>query len=60
MRKEKVKVRESRILTSEGGSEREHKEERVDSSVKESRFQGGKGGQARRVSLEEVEKSTSG
>ena len=43
-----------------GGSEREHGEERVDSTVKEDRFQGGKGGQARRASLGEVEGSMSG
>ena len=42
------------------GSEREHGEERVDSTVNEDRFQGGKGGQARRASLEEVEGSMSG
>ena len=42
-----------------GGSEREHGEERVDSTVKEGRFQGGKRGQARRASLEEVEGSMS-
>ena len=34
---------------SQGGSEREHEVERVDSTVKEGRFQGG---QARRSSLE--------
>ena len=43
-----------------GGSEREHGEETVDSPVKEGRFQGGKRGQARRASLEEVEGSMSG
>ena len=43
-----------------GGSEREHGEERVDSTVNEGRFQGGKGGQARRASLEQVEGSMSG
>ena len=43
-----------------GGSERDHGEERVDSTVKEGRFQGGKRGQARRASLEEVEGSMSG
>ena len=43
-----------------GGLEREHEEERVDSTVKEGRFQGGKGGQARRASLEVVDGSTSG
>ena len=44
----------------EGGSEREHEKERVDSTVNESRFQGGKGGQATRASLEQVEGSMSG
>ena len=35
---------ESRTLARErGGSEREHGEERVDTTVKEGRFQGGKG-----------------
>ena len=43
-----------------GGSEREHREERVDSTVKESRFQVGKGRQATRASLEQVEGSMSG
>ena len=43
-----------------GGSEREHEVERVDSTVNKGRFQGGKGGQARRASLEEVEGSMSG
>ena len=43
-----------------GKSEQEHEQERVDSSVKESRFQGGKGGQARRVFLGEVEGTMSG
>ena len=43
-----------------GGSEREHGVERVDSTVKEGRFQGGKGGQARRASLEKVERSMIG
>ena len=46
---------ESPILAREGGSEREHGEERVDSTVNEGRFQGGKGGQAKRTSLEDVE-----
>ena len=32
----------------------EHKEERVDSTVNESRFQGGEGGKARRASLREI------
>ena len=43
-----------------GGSEQKHGEERVDSTVKEGRFQGGKGRQARRASLKEVEGSMSG
>ena len=34
--------------------------ERVDSMVNKGRFQGGKGGQARRASLEQVEGSMSG
>ena len=37
-----------------GGSEREHGEERVDSTVNEGRFQGGQGGQATKASLGEV------
>ena len=41
-------------------SEQEHEEERVDFTVKEGKFQGGKGGQARRASLGEVEGSMSG
>ena len=36
---------------------REHEEERVDSTVKEGRLQGGKEGQATRASLEQVEGS---
>ena len=44
----------------EGGSEREHGVVRVDSTVKEGRFQGGQGGHARRASLEQVEGSMSG
>ena len=43
-----------------GRSEREHGKERMDSTVKEDRFQGGKGGQIRRASLGEVEGSMSG
>ena len=38
---------------------REHGEERMDSEVKEGRFQGGKKGKARRASLEQVEGSAS-
>ena len=47
-------------LSEKEGSEREHGVERVDSTVNEGRFQGGKGGQARRASLEQVEGSMSG
>ena len=58
MRGKKVKVGESRTLARErGGSEREHGEKRVDSTVKEARLQGR---QARRASLGEVEGSVSG
>ena len=41
-------------------SEQEHGEERVHSTVKEGRFQGREGGQAKRASLEQVEGSMSG
>ena len=58
MRLERVKMSESRTLARE--REGEHGEERVDSVVKEGMFQGGKGGQARRASLGEVEGSMSG
>ena len=43
-----------------GGSERDHGEERLDFTVKEGKFQGGKGGHAIRASIEEVEGSMSG
>ena len=43
-----------------GESEREHGVKRVDSTVKEGRFQGGKGGQAKKAFLEQVEGSMSG
>ena len=43
-----------------GGSEREHGEVRVDSTMNKGRFQEGKGGQASRASLREVEGSMSG
>ena len=43
-----------------GGSDREHGEIKVDSTVKEGRFHRGMGGQARRASLEEGEESMSG
>ena len=55
-----VKVSESCILASERGSEREHGEVRVDSTVNEGRFQKGEVGQARRASLREEEGSMSG
>ena len=42
------------------GSEREHKEGRVDSGAKEDRFQEREGRQTRRAFLEEVEGSISG
>ena len=38
-----------------GGLERVHGEKRLGSAVNEGKFQGGKGGQAKRASLEEVE-----
>ena len=60
MRGERVKVGESCTLAKEGVSEREHGVGRVDSTVNEGRFQGGKGGRARRASLEQVERSMSG
>ena len=51
---------ESSTLAREGGSEREHEEERVDSTVNEGRFQRGQGGQATRAFIEQVEGSMSG
>ena len=48
-------MRLSPTLTREKGIRAGHEEERVDFTVKEGRFQGGKGGQARRSSLGEVE-----
>ena len=57
---ERVKMGKSRTLASESErSEREHGVERVDFTVDEGRFQGEKGGQARRASLEEAEGSLS-
>ena len=53
-------MNESRTLARKRGSEREHGKERVDPTVKKSRYQGGMGGQARRVFLGEVEGSISG
>ena len=46
--------REPHSCEIEGGSEREHGEERVDSTVKEDMFQGGEGGQVKRTSIGEV------
>ena len=43
-----------------GGSVWDHGVKRVDFAVNKCIFQGGKGGQARRVSLEQVEGSMSG
>ena len=40
--------------------EREQEEKNMDSTVKEGRFQGGKGGQAKRASIGEEEGSMSG
>ena len=49
---ERVKVSENRTLTRKKEmKERDHGEERVDSTVNEGRFQGGKGGQAKRAFL---------
>ena len=59
MRLERVKVSESRTLAREGRSEREHGEERVN-SMKEDRFQGVEGRQARRALLGDVEGSMNG
>ena len=50
----------SRTLTRESGSEWEHREERVHSTVKERWFQGNEEGEAKRASLEEEEGSMSG
>ena len=55
----RVKVSETRNLAQKKGSDREQGEERVDSSVKEGRFQGGEGGKAKRTSLGKVERSIS-
>ena len=45
---------ESRTLAGERRSEGEHGEKRVDSTVKEDRFQGGEREQAKRTSIGEV------
>ena len=61
MRWEGVEVSENRILARERReSGWKHGEERMDSTVKENRFQGDEGGQARRAFLREVEGSVSG
>ena len=52
--------REPHFGEREGESEREHREEKVDSTVKKDRFQEGEGGQAKRACLGEVEESMSG
>ena len=44
-------------LSEREGSEQEHENKRVDSTVKEGTFQGSEGRQARRASLVEVERS---
>ena len=59
MREERVKVGGVASWRERGRLEREHEEEWVDSTVKEGRFQEGKGGEARRASLSEVEGSMS-
>ena len=60
MREERVKVGDSHALAREREIRAEHGEKGVDSTVNEGRFQGGKKGQARRASLEQVEGSMSG
>ena len=55
MTRERVNVGESCTLARKRGSERKHEEERVDSTVKKGRSQGGQGGQARRAFFGEVE-----
>ena len=60
MRGERVKVRKSRTWRDRGRSEREHEEERMDSTVNEGRFLGEMRGKARRAYLGEVEGSRSG
>ena len=53
-------MKESRNFAREKGSEWEHRKERVDSTVKEGRFQGGEGGKTRRNSQGKVGESISG
>ena len=60
---EKEQSRLSKVpdrMMRESQGEREHEEERVESTVKKDRFQGSEGGQARRASVGEVEGSMSG
>ena len=57
---ERVKMGKAAPWRERGRSKREHGEERVDFTVNEGRFQGKKGGQARRAFLEQVEGSVSG
>ena len=51
---------ESHTLAGEGDQSESMERKRVDSTAKEGRFQGGKGAQARRASLEQVEGSMTG
>ena len=52
--------REPHLGEREGGSYREHGEERVNAAVKESRFQREEGGQTKRAFVGDVEGSMSG
>ena len=60
MRGRELKWARAAHCREKGDSEREHEEERVDSTVKEGTLQGGKGGQATRASLVRVKESMSG
>ena len=60
MRWKRVKVSQIRTLARESGIGAEHGEERADPTVKEGRFQGGDGGQAKRTSPGEVGESING
>ena len=55
-----MKLSESHTLARERGSKWEHRKGRVDSAVKEGKFQGGEGVQAKRAFLREVEGSMRG
>ena len=61
MRRERVKVSDSRTLAGERGGvyEREDRKKRMDSIVKEGRFQEGEKAQVKKSSLEQVEGSMS-